>query len=136
MDKAGRIMRGAAGVVAGLFASFGLLVGGRQLAFGDGLAASPVDLSTIAQLLVVLTWTTAAAVASWMAASISRGRLPSLVVSAWLFQMVWLSPGVRPAEISIRAICSLGVALAGFAALVVHQSRHQSRPDVAAHAVR
>jgi hypothetical protein len=136
MEKARRVLRGVAGVVAGLLASGFILMGGRQLAFGDGLAPSPVDLAAGAQAVVVITWATAAAAASWIASAISRGRLPSLIISAWLFQMIWLSPGVRPAEISIRAICSVVVALAGFAALVVHQSRHQSRPDVAAHAVR
>jgi len=136
MEKAGRVVRGFAGVVVGLLASTWVLAGGRQLAFGDGFAPSPLDLSVVAQLIIVLTWTAAAVVASWVAALISRGRLPSLIASAWLFQMVWISPGVRPAEISMRAICCSAVALAGFAALVLYHYRRHSRPDAAAHAVR
>ena len=114
-------------MAAGLFASFFILAGGRQLAFGDGFGRSPDGLATSAQVVVVLTWAAAAAVASWVSAAISRGTLPPLVASAWLFQMAWLSPGVMPREIGIRLLCSIAVALAGFAALVAHRYRVESR---------
>lgn len=104
-----------------------ILVGGRQLAFGDGLAGSPDGPATSAQVIVVLTWAAAAGVASWLSAAISRSTLPPLVASAWLFQMAWLSPGVMPREIGMRLLCSIAVALAGFSALVAHRYRAAHR---------
>jgi len=136
MSKAGRFLRGVAGVALGLFASFWILLGGRALAFGDGFAPSPENPSGAAQVMVVLVWAAAGAMASWVAAAVSRGRLPSLIASAWLFQMAWLSPGVRPAEIGGRFLCSFAAGLGGFAALVLYQYRRQLRHPVAADAVR
>lgn len=127
MTRLLRFLRGFVAVFLGLLAGTFVLVGGRQLAFGDGFAPSPHDVSASGQAMVVLTWAVAAGLASWVAALISRGRLPSLIASAWMFQMVWLSPGVRPAEVSIRLACAIAVALAGFTALVLHRYRIETQ---------
>ena len=116
------LMKGTVAVLAGLFGSAFLLMAGRELAFGDGTAPSPANLSATAQLVVLATWAVAGAVATWLAIRLSRHPMPGLVVSAWLFQMVWLSPGVRPAELWMRAACAIAVALAGFAVAVQQRS--------------
>lgn len=127
MRKSLRILLGVVAVVAALMSATFILAGGRQLAFGDGFAPSPDGLTPGAQAIVVLTWAAAGALASWLAAVISRGRLPSLIAAAIVFQAAWLSPGVRPREILIRLLCSVAVALAGFAALVAHRYRVEHR---------
>lgn len=122
-----RFLRGVAAVVAGMFAAGWILIGGRYLAFGDGLAQSPEDAGPGSQLIVALTWTAAGAVASWTAAWILRGRVASLITSAWLFQTACLSPGVRPAEMSMRVVCALGAGVAGFATMALQQHRASMR---------
>ncbi len=133
--KAVRFLRGVAGVVAGMFAAGWILIAGRSLAFGDGLAPSPQDPPLASQLIVVVTWTAAGAVASWIAASILRGRVASLITSAWLFQTACLSPGVRPEELGMRLICALGAGIAGFVALALQQHRASVRDSRAAQIV-
>lgn len=118
-------LRGAAAVVAGLFVAGFVLMAGRQLAFGDGLAVSPSDLGTGAQLVVAITWAVASGAATWLAIQLSRRPGPGLVTCAWIFTTAWLSPGVRPSELSMRLVCAIAVALAGFAAAFLQRHRMQ-----------
>ena len=127
MRKVLRFLLAAVAVIAGLFVASLVLIAGRYLAFGDGAGVSPRDLTGGAQMIVLLTWAAAGAAGTWLAVLITRRNGPGLVTCAWLFTTVWLSPGVQPAELSMRLACAAGVALAGFAAML-QQQRYRFPP--------
>jgi len=132
MRKTLTFLRGAAAVVAGLFVGAELLIAGRHLAFGDGLGVSPTGLGTGTQLVVAATWALAGGAGTWLAIRLSRRPGPGLVTCAWMFTTVWLSPTVRPSELSMRLVCALAVALAGFAAAFRERHRVQFSARVGA----
>lgn len=111
-------LRSVAAFLVGVFTAMALIALGRQLAFGHGLAVSPVNLGTPAQLTVVVAWFVGAGAGTWLAIHLAKNRTAGLVVCAWLFQMAWLSSGVRPAELEMRLACAVAVALAGFGAQI------------------
>jgi hypothetical protein len=121
MYKVLALLRAAIAVVVGLLAAGLVLMAGRTLAFADGAGASPRDLPAGAQLIVLLTWTAAGAAGTWLAALIARRHGPGLVTCAWIFTTVWLSPGVRPAELYMQLACAAAVALAGFASIFLQE---------------
>ena len=121
MRSALAFLRSVAAFLIGVFTAMAVIAFGRQLAFGHGFAVSPVDLHATAQLIVVVAWFVGAAGGTWLAIRLARGSAAGLVVCAWLFQMVWLSPGVRPAELEMRLVCAVAVALAGFGLLISHR---------------
>jgi hypothetical protein len=119
------IVRGTVGFAVGMVAGMVLLALGRQLAFGDGFGPTPVGLALPAQVAVTGAWFVAAGVAVWVALRLSRRRLAGLVAGAWLFQMVWLSPEVRPVVLEMRAVIAASVAIAGFGAYFVWRVREE-----------
>lgn len=121
MSKVLAFLRAAIAVVMGLVAAGLVLMAGRTLAFGDGAGVSPRDLPSGSQLIVLLTWTAAGAAGTCLAGLIARRHGPGLVTCAWIFTTVWLSSGVRPAELSMQLACAMAVALAGFAAVFLQQ---------------
>jgi len=123
MRKILAFLRGAVSVVAGLIVAGFVLMAGRALAFGDGLGVSPSGLGTSTQLIVAATWAVAGGAATWLAIQLSRRPGPGLVTCAWIFTTVWLSPAVRPHEVSMRLVCALAVALTGFAVAFVQRHR-------------
>jgi hypothetical protein len=104
--------------IVGIFAAIAVIALARELAFGAGLAPSPVGLSAATQVVVILGWFAGAALGSWLAFRLAGRYGPGIVMCVWLFIMVWVSPGVRPAEFGIQLACALAVALAGFRILM------------------
>jgi Na+-transporting NADH:ubiquinone oxidoreductase subunit NqrB len=124
MDALVGLLRGALGFVVGMTVGMVVLAIGRHIAFGDGLGPTPGGLPLTAQIGVAVAWFLGAAVAVWTALGISHRRLAGLLVAAWLFQMVWLSPEVRPVMFEMRAITSVLVAIGGFGMYVMWRMRH------------
>jgi hypothetical protein len=110
-------MRGVLAFIAGWLVAATIIVIARQLAFGHGLAVSPTALSMGAQTVVAAGWLAGAALGTGAAVKLAHRHTPGLVVSAWLFQMAWLSPGVRPAELIARLVCAVAVSIGGFGVL-------------------
>lgn len=117
--------RGTIGFIVGMLAGMTVLALGRQLVFGAGLGPSPQNLAFAAQIGVAVAWFAGAAVATWVALGLSKRRLSGLVTTAWLFQMVWLSPEVRPVEFEMRMIVAASVAIAGLGVYLVWRTRQE-----------
>lgn len=124
-------MRGAVGFAVGMVAGMFVLAIGRQLAFGDGLGPTPTDVSLMAQIGVAATWFLGAGVAVWVALRVSRRHLVGMLATAWLFQMAWLSPGVRPVVFEMRAVASLLAAIGGFGMYLLWRARHEQSSQMA-----
>src|SRR5687767_13994718 len=110
-----RSLRTAAGVVIGLFASGAVLLAAR--AVGEAFRPAAAD-SILSELIVVFGWFAGAALGCWAASRFAKSQTPAVIVCAWLFSTVWLSPTVRPASLGLRLVCAIAVGIGGFGTLL------------------
>jgi len=115
-------LRYGIGCVIGLFTATAAIRLVTRMAVGDGVATAAVD-STFTPLIVVLGWFTGGALGCWVASRVAKSHSPAIIVAAWLFSMVWLSPGVRPASLGLRLVSAIAVGIGGFGASQVGRLR-------------
>jgi hypothetical protein len=115
MRRVWRSLRTAGGVVIGLFTGGTVLLAAR--AVGEGVSTAGAD-SALSRLIIVVGWFAGAALGCWAASRVAKSHTPAVIVCAWLFSIVWLSPTVRPASLSLRLVCAVAVGIGGFGALL------------------
>lgn len=117
MRRVLRALRPAAGVVLGLFTGGAVLLAMR--AVGESIATAADSIVTT--LILTLGWFGGAAAGCRVASRVAKSHTPAVIVGAWLFSTVWLSPAVRPAGLGLRILCAIAVGIGGFAGGRVRQ---------------
>jgi hypothetical protein len=114
-------LRALAAIPVGLFAATAIiLLATRAVAGRRGV---PVDLSLIAQAIILSGWVVGTALGCWLTQRIGRAHASTVIVCGWLFWMVWGSPGVRPGALSLRVACAIAVGAVSLAISIADRIR-------------